>query len=214
MKIALLTTARSGSTSLFYLIKSHLKKDNSDYVCVTEPFNNKWRDYMGHKKFMQSDFINKTNIFIKTFVNQIPIDVVNENEEYWNWFITYFDKIILLDRKDKQLQSESLKYHEKQKNPKSWHIKQYYDLSNITENEIEITKNKLINEVDRLYKFSNLGYPIFYYEDIFIKKDKIKIKEMFNYINLKLDDMLYEKHIKSDNGRIRLTKDELVKKLI
>ena len=212
MKITLLTTARTGSTSLFYLLKSHLEKDN--YICVSEPFNDKWREYMRHKKYMQSDFINENNVFIKTFVNQIPIDILNENEKYWNWFITYFDKIILLDRKDKQLQSESLKYHEKQKNPSNWHTKQYYDLSNITTNEIEITKSKLINEADILYKFNSIGYPLFYYEDIFINKDINKIKEMFNYIDLKLDDVLYEKHIKSDNGRIRLTKDELIKKII
>jgi len=212
MKIALLATARTGSTSLFYLIKSHLEKDN--YMCVSEPFNNKWRDYMEYKKFIQSDFINETKVFIKTFVNQIPIDLLNENEEYWNWFITYFDKIILLDRKDKQLQSESLKYHEKQKNPKGWHKKQYYDLSNITTNEIESTKNKLINEVEILYKFNNMEYPIFYYEDIFVKKDKNKIKEIFNYIEISLNDTMYENHINSDIGRIRLTKDELIKKII
>jgi hypothetical protein len=212
MKIALLTTARTGSTSLFYLLKSHLEKDK--YSCITEPFNDKWREYMGHKKYTQSYFINETNIFIKTFTNQIPTDIVDKNEKYWKWFTDYFDKIILLDRKDKQLQSESLKYHEKQKNPSNWHTKQYYDLSNITTNEIEITKSKLINEADILYKFNSIGYPLFYYEDIFINKDINKIKEMFNYIDLKLDDVLYEKHIKSDNGRIRLTKDELIKKII
>jgi hypothetical protein len=212
MKIMLLTTARTGSTSLFYLLKSHLEKDN--YICVSEPFNNKWRNYMGYKNYMQSDFINETNVFIKTFVNQIPIDIVNENKEYYNWFISYFDKIILLDRKDKQSQSESLKYHEKQKNPKNWHTKQYYDLSNITTNEIETTKNKLINEAEILYKLNNIGYPIFYYEDIFVKKDKNKIKEIFNYIGLLLDDASYEKHIKSDNGKIRLSKEEILTKLI
>jgi hypothetical protein len=212
MKIALLTTARTGSTSLFYLLKSHLEKDN--YICVSEPFNDKWREYMRHKKYMQSDFINENNVFIKTFVNQIPIDILNENEKYWNWFITYFDKIILLDRRDKQLQSESLKYHEKQKNPTNWHTKQYYDLSNITEEEINVTKNKLIDDVVLLYKLNNIGYPIFYYEDIFVKKDKNKIKEIFNYIGLLLDDTLYEKHIKSDNGKIRLSKEEILTKLI
>jgi hypothetical protein len=36
---------------------------------------------MEYKNYMQSDFINETNVFIKTFVNQIPIDIVNENKE-------------------------------------------------------------------------------------------------------------------------------------
>lgn len=209
MKIALLTTARTGSTSLFYLLKSHLEKEN--YICISEPFNDKWRETMHHRKYDHFDFIDKDNIFIKTFVNQIPNHFVNKNKEYWDWFVTYFDKIILLDRQDKQLQSESLKYHEKQKNPTNWHTKQYYDLSNITEEEINVTKNKLIDDVVLLYKLNNSGYPIFYYEDIFINKDKTKIEEMFNYINIELNDLLYNKHIKSDNGRIRLNKDEVIK---
>jgi hypothetical protein len=163
---------------------------------------------------MQSDFINETNVFIKTFVNQIPIDIVNENKEYYNWFISYFDKIILLDRKDKQSQSESLKYHEKQKNPKNWHTKQYYDLSNITTNEIETTKNKLINEAEILYKLNNIGYPIFYYEDIFVKKDKNKIKEIFNYIGLLLDDTLYEKHLCDKKIRQSMLEEYIIDKYV
>ena len=36
MKICILSTGRSGSTSLYDAIKKHL---NEDYYCISEPFN-------------------------------------------------------------------------------------------------------------------------------------------------------------------------------
>jgi hypothetical protein len=62
----------------------------------------------------------------------------------------------------------------------------------------------LIDDSEKIHKFSQNGYPIFYFEDIFIKKNKNKLKELFEYIGLTLDDKLYNTHILSDKNIIRL----------
>ena len=133
MRIAVLTNARSGSTSLYNLIESHLI--NKKYLCVAEPFNFHWRDREGYNNYDVDFFeIQSKNVFIKTFVSKFQIpQAYNDNQnEYWIWFFSYFDKVIILDRRDKILQSESLAYHIKQNNIRAWHKKQHYDLSNIS----------------------------------------------------------------------------------
>lgn len=209
MRIAILTSARSGSTSLFHLIEESLS--TKKYFCVSEPFNSYWRNPAGLKTYDVDFFENKDNVFIKTFISelQIPKKYIEDESAYWDWFFKYFDKVIILDRKNKDLQSESLTYHMKKGVLSSWQKKQYYDLSNIEKEEIEKSKSILINDSKKMHEFAKMGYPVFYFEDLFIKKDKGIITELFNYIDLNLKEELYEKYINSDLFRIRLNKDEI-----
>jgi hypothetical protein len=209
MKIAILTSARTGSTSLFHMIEAHLILKN--YICISEPFNNHWRDKANYKSYDIDYFeSNSKNIFIKTFVSKLqkPKIFIDDDAAYWNWFFNYFDKIILLDRIDKVLQSESLSYHMKKDDILSWQSRQFYDLSNIEQNEIDNSKSILINESNLLHSFSQKGYPIYYYEDIYLKKDKSKIDDMFKYLNIDLNEALYDNYVVSDVFRIRLGENE------
>ena len=208
MRIAILTSARSGSTSLYHLIEAHLNKKN--HICVSEPFNNYWRDKINIQTYDVDFFENKENIFIKTFVSktQKPKSLLDNEVGYWDWFFDYFEKIILLDRLDKDLQSESLTYHMKVDDIHSWQKKQEYDLSITTSEEINNSKNALINESNMLHNFSKKGYPLYYFEDIFIKKDKSKIDNIFEYLNIDLNELIYNEYVISDAFRIRLNENE------
>lgn len=208
MRIAILTSARTGSTSLYRLIERHLQRLH--YTCVSEPFNQEWRDIDGLKTYDIDFFEDLDNVFVKTFVskNQTPKSFKNDIEAYWKWFFSYFDKIILLDRLDKTLQSESLAYHMSKNNSKSWQNKQYYDLSILSEDQLKNTHNHLINESKIIHSYVNDGYPIFYFEDLYIDKNKDKMIELFNYINLDLNDKFYEQIVVSELYKIRLNRGE------
>lgn len=210
MRIAILTSARTGSTSLFHLIESHLNP-NKNYVSISEPFNNYWRDKMNLKTYSTKYFEEKSDIFIKTFVSklQIPNEFNGDYEKYWNWFFITFDKVILLDRRNKTLQSESLTYHMKKDNLTSWQKRQFYDLSNITKEEIQSSYDVLLNESKILNELSERGYPIYYYEDIYIDKNKKLIEDIFEYIGIELKTQLYDKEILFDNNKIRITEQEI-----
>lgn len=204
MRIAILTSARSGSTSMFHLIEDHLK--HKKYISISEPFNNYWRDIIGLKTYDVDFFNDKDNLLIKTFVSKLerPKSFMDNEEGYWEWFFNYFDKVILLDRINKDLQSESLAYHLSKKKINSWQSKQYYDMNSIPKEEVENAKKILVDDSEKMHRFSGNGYPIFYFEDIFIEKNKDKLKELFEYIGLTLDDKLYNTHILSDRNIIRL----------
>ena len=208
MRIAILTSARSGSTSLYQIILQQLLLKK--YFCMSEPFNRWWRAPAGLNTYDIDYFKDKQDVFIKTFVSsgQKPATFANDEEGYWQWFFNYFQKVIILDRKDKDLQSESVIYHYKTQDPYSWHKKQYYNLENITKQEIEETKKVLYRDSELMHSFAKNGYPLYYFEDLFIKKDKQQAQDLFDYIELPLLEDDYEEFINSDTCKIRLTKEE------
>jgi hypothetical protein len=209
MKIAILTSARSGSTSLYHLIEAHLIK--KQYICHSEPFNNYLREKINIKTYDVDYFENIQDVFIKTFVSetQKPKSFLENEEGYWDWFFGYFEKVILLDRLDKDLQSESLAYHMKKDDIHSWQKRQVYDLSITTQEEIQNSKNVLLYESNMIHEFSKKGYPLYYFEDIFVKKDRTKINDIFEYLGIDLQESLYYNYVYSNAFKIRTTNEEL-----
>ena len=59
-----------------------------------------------------------------------------------------------------------------------------------------------------MHSFAKNGYPLYYFEDLFIKKDKQQAQDLFDYIELPLLEDDYEEFINSDTHKIRLTKEE------
>ena len=97
MRIAILTSARSGSTSLYHIIEKQLL--TRKYYCISEPFNKGWREPAGLNTYDIDYFEDKQDIFIKTFVSsgQKPTTFVDDEHGYWKWFFDYFEKVIILD---------------------------------------------------------------------------------------------------------------------
>lgn len=207
MKILILCTGRTGSTSLFNLISSHLQYKN----CFLEPFTNSENTI---KRWGVRDtiepYVGLDNVVIKTFITSFKPDAdFDDYPTYWDWMCKHFDKIILLSRENKQLQAESLVYHLKIRHTindyNNWHKKKYYDLNPNDESDIQNTINYLHQSDEAMIPFIEKGYPHFTFEDLFIRKDKKLMMDLFEYINIELDMILYEKFVVSDNNVVRLT---------
>ena len=147
MKICILSTGRSGSTSLYNLLVKHLP---SDYYCISEPFHifaeeitksiseglirmnpiNLNKSYINQKSIIET----KKNVIIKTIIGQTQKDV--DIEDMYNWLFEHFDTFILLDRLDKQLQVESFSY-QSYKNNLTWHDKKRYQMELVPKEVIE-----------------------------------------------------------------------------
>jgi hypothetical protein len=102
----------------------------------------------------------------------------------------------LLERENKRLQAESLAFHEKLSNnsttPVNWHKPRYYELSFDDEKNIQRLEIHLEAAAKVLKEISNKGFPLFTYEDIFVRKNDKIIDELHEYLGLRK----YEKCIK------------------
>jgi hypothetical protein len=208
MKILLLGTPRSGSTSLVRLINSHINLPN--YKMVIEPFNNSLY-FDGNntiKTLLQYENILVKNLFL-IGNDEYPKDSFIDVFEYLNWCYTYFDKIIVLDRRDRIAQSESFVINETMWREKGigWHTKKIYDLDGIDKSYLETmidryTKSsKILNDI----AYTN-NFPIFYYEDIFLNHNMKVVKKLFEYLGMDLDVEMYNKYVISNELQVRIGK--------
>jgi len=217
MKIAIVCNGRSGSTSMINYINCCLLNENKKYNTFFEPFNfiNPNRN---DKLKTIDEIVNKKNILLKTFidVDNYPYESFNNMEEYWNWFYSFFDKIIVLERKNKRLQAESLVYHIRLSKNRTlsphWHKPKYYDLNEIDEEDIVKLTKHLEQESTILKKISNRGYPLFYYEDIFVNKNIEVIKLLNEYCEIEYSQSCIDEWINSPYKKVRI--EEKSNKLI
>jgi hypothetical protein len=222
MRTLLLAEARSGSTSLANCIAEHLDKK---YKIFIEPFNIGKYNLLNHKKngydFNKvDDLYNIENLFVKSIfmygMPNYPKNSFNSNDEYFEWMFNFFDKIILLCRKNKILQAESFIINKKVNKIHSigWHTPKIYKTN-------EIDKKVLNNKIKQYTTTQNvllniskeLDYPVFYYEDIFVNCDKNKIINLFKYIGIVPNWSIIEKWVISNEFVVRIESIE-EKKLI
>ena len=210
MKILLLGTPRSGSTSLVRLIDSHI--DLPNYKMVIEPFN---KSLYSNEKHTIESLLEYENILVKNLF-LIGNDEYAENSfidvyEYFNWCYSYFDKIIILDRRDKIAQSESFVINETMWREKSvgWHTKKIYDLDNMDKSYLKTMidryteSSKILNDIAYTNEF-----PILYYEDIFLNHDIEVVKNLFEYLEMHLDVEMYNKYVISKELQVRINKNK------
>jgi hypothetical protein len=206
-RIAILARPRSGSTSLYRMLESQLYPEG--FKCFYEPYNP--RNYVDYYKkgfdFDSLDPILKHNkIFIKTLFgcSQYPVKSVgNDENQFNNWMPTFFNKVIVLDRRDKRLQAESLLAN--LISGKDWQLPKIYEIDKIENARIE-------KEIRDFTHFSNKlrilaerkNWPMFYYEDLFIDHNFAEIERMSNYLELKIDDDKIQDYIISDKRKVRI----------
>ncbi len=203
MKICILSTGRAGSTSLYNLLEKHLP---SNYYCCLEPFNPGMDKHVDVNINQKLVIESEENVLIKTLIGHTQENI--ELEDMHVWLFNNFDKMILLDRLDKQLQLESFSYQSYNKG--NWHEKKRYrmemvpkDIIDTNIKRLEYSTNK-INELSKKYK-----KKIYYYEDIFLDNNIETINEIFNLINEKPNEELLNLWVLSDEKRVRLRKDEI-----
>ena len=210
MKIAIVCSGRSGSTSTFYYLKSCLARERKKYDSFFEPFN--FHNIGAPNQLKTIDeIINKKNILLKTFVdeNNYPYESFNNIEQYWEWVYSFFDKIIVLERKNKRLQAESLAYHIKiSKNrtlSPNWHTQKYYELTKDDEDTIIKLTHHLEEASLVLKSISEMGYPLFYYEDLFVNKNIETIKLLNEYCEVDYNQYCIDEWINSPYKKVRIT---------
>ena len=213
MKICLLATPRSGSKSLMALLQSVFW--NLNYYSISEPFN------YDHHSFIGSDthdfytrILKYERVIIKTLAYQKPNNYENIEDWYKDLF-NIFDKVIILDRKDKKKQAESYAFWKSKgyKEYGRWHIPSLYDLSNINENQFIETESFLISQSNTLQNLSQLyNKPLYFYEDIFLEKNQEIINNIFHYIEMERDEYNINKYLISNDLKVRQYQN--IKKLI
>ena len=165
MKILIVGTSRSGTTSLIQGISSQ------NFKSISEPFNDRFRD----EQLDVSKYLNYENLCIKSLVFQKPNDY-KDTISFYKEFCKKFDKTILLDRNSFQehwISNINLHYKNKLKenlNLTTWPSHGVWYKDEIT-SEIE---NEVINE----------GWFEFF------KNEKKLIKILSEELNIKIT--LYE----------------------
>jgi hypothetical protein len=209
MKILLLGTPRSGSTSLVKLIDSHVNIFN--YRMFIEPFNS----ILDNPINSINPFLEYENILVKNLFlvgnNEYPGETFCSVTEYLKWCYSYFNKIIILDRKNKLAQSESFVINETMWREKGvgWHTKKIYDVDGIDKSYLETMisryteSSKILSDI----AYTN-NFPIFYYEDIFLNHNREVIKSVFQYLEMDLDMEMYNKYVISNELQVRINKNK------
>lgn len=195
MKICILATGRCGSTSLYSCIKEHL---NDEYTFLQEPFDR----YKTTKKGLTIDF-NTPNVLIKTLIGQIPNE--KDGMMVYEWIFQTFDKVILLDRKNKVEQVESFAFHTTNNIKDRHNRKRVYYFNSISDEVMdkwELDINIASEFLTTLSKENNT--KIYYYEDLFVNKDQLIIDEIFKYLNLTPIKESIDRWIISDNKKVRI----------
>jgi hypothetical protein len=210
MKILLLGTPRSGSTSLVRLINSHINLPN--YKMVIEPFNNSL--YFDGNNTIET-LLQYENILVKNLFlvgnDEYPKESFDNVYEYFNWCYSYFDKILILDRKDKTTQSESFVINETMWREKGvdWHTQKIYNIETIEPVYLNTMVDRYTESsqiLNNISKEENL--PLFYYEDIFLEKSRKHIDDLFSYLDIELNESNYMEYILSPHRRVRIDKNK------
>jgi LPS sulfotransferase NodH len=215
MKILILATPRSGSTSLVKFVDSHLKLEN--YKMFIEPYNDSnYKDYFDEFDCETTEPLLKyENILVKNLLlagyDEYPTKTFTSVHDYFKWCGVFFDKILILDRKDKIAQSESFVINETMSRERgiSWHTPKIYDLKKINQSYLNnmidrYTKSsKILKDISDLNKF-----PIFYYEDIFLEHNIDVINNLLDYLGIELNIEKYNEFILSANRRVRIEKSQ------
>ena len=176
MKIALIYTPRSGSTSIL----KYFQKVKPEYTCYNEP----WFDWM-QKNLYNEDIsyekvISMENIFIKSAYKTLPVSLNQINND--------FDKIIFLLRKNKKEQVESAALLSRQNDFLNYSKRKYW-VESIEEEQKQIIEDRydFLNETLTNFALSN-DKKIFYYEDLYYGS----FNDFFNEIELPFNQEAFD----------------------
>lgn len=183
MKILLLYTPRSGSTSIL----RYFEKVNPDYECFNEPWFS-WMVKNVHKnKIEYSDLISKNNIFVKSAYKTLPVSL--------DITLKDFDKIVILLRKNHKEQVESSILVHKEQNFLNRKPRKY-DVYNIDDDDFKTSSDIFLDLNEKITNFATVnGLPIFYYEDLYYGD----FTPLFNELNLKYDAEQYDEYLNITN---------------
>lgn len=180
--ISILCTSRSGSTNLSNFISKSL-----DLPLVVSPFR-------GNTKSL-SDL--EPNKVYKLMIQQKP-EIYEDLYVYGKEVIEKSDRVVLLDRKDKMEQSESLAFRigKYGHDHTYYHKKEPYndiDYELVMECYEHYSTHTMV--INRLSKEYNI--PVWLYEDVFFNKQSLR--KLCDYMSVDIEDDLYHQYMTSKN---------------
>ena len=155
MKIILIYTPRSGSTSIL----KYFSKLNPNYSCYNEP----WFDWMQENLYKQTinykQVIELPNVFIKSTLKTLPVSLEQITKD--------FDKVIFLLRKNKQEQIESAELVTKESNYLNYSKRKYWIYSIDEDSLIKLSKRYDILNNTIINASRDFNKTLYYYEDLY-----------------------------------------------
>jgi hypothetical protein len=212
MKLLILASPRSGSTTLTSLIKEHLKEKN--YKVFYDPFNSKFYDTYkieGHDFTDYKPLKKYNNLLVKSIilVNYIeyPTNIFLNEDKYIEWCLSFFDKIIVLDRENKKEQAESFVISETTYRLKGigWHIPKIYNTDTMDMGFYNNMFNLLTKTKEKLFDISiKYNLPYFLYENLYCENNKNELDRLFKYFELNPNIEYINEYINNKNRRVRI----------
>ena len=183
MKILLLYTPRSGSTSIL----KYFEKIKTEYECFNEPWFEWMVENIHKNKNEYADLITKNNIFVKSAYKTLPVSL--------DTLLTDFDKIVILLRKNQKEQVESsILVHKEATFLNS--IPRNYNVYNIMDDEFQKTYDRYSFLNETLFNFGTLNnLPIFYYEDLYYGD----FNPLFNELEIEYNELYYKEFLDTTN---------------
>jgi hypothetical protein len=184
MKILLLYTPRSGSTS----IMRYFQKVNPEY----EIFNQPWSMWSDSPIVSLDDIKIYENVFVKNAVDWIfaprsKYKFIPSLDEIFDTF----DKIVLLSRKNLLEQTQSL-YFSLHDNSYTNQVSKLYHVDNIDKIKYEQDKLALLFNIDCMENLKkNYNLTHFYYEDLYEKS----FDSLFKFLNLEFNILCFNEFL-------------------
>jgi hypothetical protein len=190
MKICIISSiGRSGTTSLFDMMSLCLPRY---YTCLNEPFGPFQKGYEKHI------IDNSPHILVKELLNH------NVNDEVfpYEWIYQTFDKVIVMDRRDKWKQAESHAAHSyRGTNFNNWHKRKEYDLSEVPYEYIKA----LVDQSEDLMQYHR--GKIYYYEDVFMEHNLDLLMEIMNSVGItEIPQQVLKDYFYSLKKKVRIVK--------
>lgn len=186
MRICILGSPRSGTTSLMEYISDSLKINR-----VNEPYNSIIDTRWGKRDITEDSIWRDKNTVVKHLIFQLTLEQKKTLKDY-------FDKVVCIYRKDLKSSSESwlAGYHSD-----NWNRPYTYKDSKAfksTKKNAQIKNNIIEHRIKEIQEIKELGYFTVTYEDLFYSdKDKIKLNKYLGITNPSL-------HILDPVNKLRL----------
>jgi len=170
MRICILGSPRSGTTSLMEYISDSLKINR-----VNEPYNSIIDTRWGKRDITEDSIWRDKNTVVKHLIFQLTSEQKKNLKDH-------FDKVVCIYRKDLKSSSESwlAGYHSDNWNrPYTYKDSKAFET---TKKNAQIKNNIIEHRIKEIQEIEELGYFTVTYEDLFYSdKDKIKLN---NYLGI------------------------------
>lgn len=199
MRILMLYTPRSGSTSIF----NYFKKLKESYQLISQPWSPLVSEIASKDTIKYYEILEFKDVFVKSTINLFfykQLDTISYEQIKKD-----FDKIIILSRKNQKEQAESLAHASKHRTfLEDFKYQIDSDLGSFMEQMHEVLDDEK-TKIPELVK--NLNAKLFYYEDLYYGN----FTDLFNYLEIDYVEEHFEKLL-NINNKYRLN-DSLTKKI-